>query len=122
MRRYCPKCFEKFDGELRRCPNDGEKLVLVADQDLVGKVLDDRYRILSKLGEGGMGTVYVAEQAMIGRKVALKVLRGAMVQDESSVKRFLVEAKAIASLTNAHTITLHDFGVTAEGLLYYTMA
>ena len=121
MRRYCPKCFGKFDGELKRCPNDGEKLVLVADQDLVGKVLDERYRILSKLGEGGMGTVYVAEQAMIGRKVALKVLRGAMVQDESSVKRFLIEAKAIASLTNAHTITLHDFGVTAEGLLYFTM-
>jgi eukaryotic-like serine/threonine-protein kinase len=121
MQRYCPKCFKRFDDDLARCPDDGDKLVLVAEQDLVGKLLDDRYRILSKLGEGGMGTVYIAEQAMIGRKVALKVLRGAAVQDESSVKRFLTEAKAIASLKSAHTVTLHDFGVTAEGLLYYTM-
>ncbi|MFH1530979.1 MAG: serine/threonine-protein kinase [Pseudomonadota bacterium] len=121
MQRYCPKCFERFEQDLTRCPDDGEKLVLVAEQDLVGHLLDDRYKILSKLGEGGMGTVYVAEQAMIGRKVALKVLRGAAVQDESSVKRFLTEAKAIASLRSPHTVTLHDFGVTTEGLLYYTM-
>ncbi len=121
MQRYCPKCFERFEQDLTRCPNDGEKLVLVAEQDLVGTLLDDRYQILSKLGEGGMGTVYIAEQAMIGRKVALKVLRGAAVQDESSVKRFLTEAKAIASLRSPHTVTLHDFGVTTAGLLYYTM-
>ena len=113
MQRYCPKCFKRFEQDLIRCPDDNEKLVLVAEQDLVGNLLDDRYRILSKLGEGGMGTVYIVEQAMIGRKVALKVLRGAAVQDESSVKRFLVEAKAIASLKSAHTVTLHDFGVTA---------
>ena len=121
MQRYCPKCFQRFEQDLTRCPEDGEKLVLVAEQDLVGTLLDDRYQILSKLGEGGMGTVYIAEQAMIGRKVALKVLRGAAVQDESSVKRFLTEAKAIASLRSPHTVTLHDFGVTTAGLLYYTM-
>jgi len=121
MQRYCPKCFKRFEQDLTRCPDDGEKLVLVAEQDLVGTLLDERYRILSKLGEGGMGTVYVAEQAMIGRRVALKVLRGPAVQDESSVKRFLTEAKAIASLKSAHTVTLHDFGVTQAGLLYYTM-
>jgi len=53
--------------------------------------------------------------------VALKVLRRETVQDESSVKRFLTEAKAIACLESPHTITLHDFGVTPDGLLYYTM-
>jgi serine/threonine protein kinase len=68
-----------------------------------------------------MGTVYVAEQAIIGRKVALKVLRRDLVQDESAVKRFLNEAKAIAALKSPNTITLHDFGVTEDGLLYYTM-
>ena len=121
MKRYCPRCFSRFDRDLERCPEDGEKLVLISDDDLVGKTLDERYAILSKLGEGGMGTVYVAEQAIIGRRVALKVLRGAMVQDESSVKRFLTEARAIATLKSPHTITLHDFGVTREGQLYYTM-
>jgi serine/threonine protein kinase len=106
---------------LARCPADGARLIASADKSLVGTELDERYKILSMLGKGGMGVVYVAEQSMIGRKVALKVLRQEVVQDEAAVKRFLTEAKAIASLRNKHTITLHDFGVTPEGLLYYTM-
>jgi len=121
MDRYCPRCFKEFSEELDTCPDDGTRLVANVEESLVGRTLDDRYEVLSKLGQGGMGVVYIAEQAMIGRKVALKVLRMEMVRDKSSVQRFLVEAKAIASLRSAHTITLHDFGVTKEGLLYYTM-
>jgi len=121
MEKYCPKCFTKYSGDETRCSADGRKLVSMVDRDLVGQELDERYKILSLLGRGGMGVVYVAEQAMIGRKVALKVLRREVVQDETTVKRFLTEAKAIASLRNPHTITLHDFGITDDGLLYYTM-
>ena len=121
MEKYCPKCFKKFSGEVTRCPTDGQKLISMVERDLVGQELDERYKVLSVLGKGGMGVVYVAEQAMIGRKVALKVLRREMVQDDSSVKRFFTEAKAIATLKSPHTITLHDFGITQEGLLYYTM-
>jgi len=89
--------------------------------DLVGRDIDGRYKVLSLLGKGGMGMVYVAEQATVGRKVALKVLRSDMADDDTFAKRFLSEAKAIASLTSHHTVTLHDFGVTSDGLLYYTM-
>ncbi len=121
MEKYCPKCFKKFSGQEVRCPADGKKLVSMVDRDLVGQELDERYKVLSLLGRGGMGVVYVAEQAMIGRRVALKVLRREVVQDETTVKRFLTEAKAIASLRNPHTVTLHDFGITDDGLLYYTM-
>ena len=121
MEKYCPKCFAKFPADLTRCPTDGKKLIALSERDLVGEELDERYKVLSVLGKGGMGVVYVAEQAMIGRKVALKVLRRDMVRDESSVKRFFTEAKAIAALKNQHTITLHDFGITDDGLLYYTM-
>ncbi len=103
------------------CPDDGTNLIHFDEQDLVGSVLDNRYTILSQVGKGGMGVVYKAEQHLIGRVVALKVLNKEIVRDETSVKRFLNEARAIASLENPHTVTLYDFGVTTEGLLYYTM-
>ena len=119
--KYCPKCFNKFDQTHSRCPNDGKKLISMSERDLTGEEIDERYKVLRVLGKGGMGVVYVAEQAMVGRHVALKVLRRDMVQDESAVKRFMTEARAIASLRSQHTITMHDFGVTDDGLLYYTM-
>jgi serine/threonine-protein kinase len=68
-----------------------------------------------------MGTVYKAEQTLIRRVVALKVLRREVVQDETAVRRFLNEARAISSLSSPHTVRLFDFGVTKDGLLYYTM-
>lgn len=103
------------------CPDDGTNLVHFDEQDLVGNVLDNRYTILARVGKGGMGVVYKAEQHLIGRIVALKVLNKEIVKDETAVKRFLNEARAIASLENTHTVTLYDFGVTTTGLLYYTM-
>jgi len=91
------------------------------DRDLVGEVLEERYDVLRQIGRGGMGVVYEAEQHLIKRRVAIKVLRREVVQDDSLVKRFLTEATVIAKLGCRHTITLHDFGVSRDGLLYYTM-
>ena len=121
MEKYCPKCFKKYPPETERCLEDGSYLVSPMDKDLTGEVLDERYTVLERIGRGGMGVVYRAEQQLIKRIVALKVLRRDIVQDESAVKRFLNEARAIASLDSRHTVTLHDFGVTKDGLLYYTM-
>jgi len=121
MEKYCPKCFKKFPPSVERCPHDGSYLVSPMDRDLTGEVLDERYTVLERIGRGGMGVVYKAEQHLIRRIVALKVLRREIVQDETAVKRFLNEARAIASLDSRHTVTLHDFGVTRDGLIYYTM-
>ena len=121
MEKYCPKCFNTYDVDATTCTEDGSTLVGMEERDLIGEVLDGRYKILDLVGEGGMGVVYKAEQEIIGRVVALKVLRRDIVRDASQVKRFLTEAKAIASLTSGHTVTLYDFGVTSDGLLYYTM-
>jgi serine/threonine protein kinase len=121
MENYCPSCFEKFPAELSECPKDGTNLVSFVDGDLTGRVLDKRYTVMERIGRGGMGIVYKAEQCLIKRIVALKVLRREVVQDESAVKRFLNEARATSSLQSPHTVTLHDFGVTSDGLLYYTM-
>jgi serine/threonine-protein kinase len=121
MEKYCPKCFKKFPVTVEVCPVDNTYLVSPNEKNLVGEVLDNRYTVLEQIGRGGMGVVYRAEQHLIRRVVALKVLRRDVVQDESAVKRFLTEAQAIASLANRHTVTLYDFGVTRDGLLYYTM-
>jgi len=88
---------------------------------LVGRVLDDRYALRSVLGFGGMGTVFRAEQLSMGREVAVKVLRTDMVHDEQAVRRFLTEARAASRLKNPHTVSVFDFGRTADGVLYLVM-
>ena len=89
--------------------------------DLVGRVIDNRYQVTSVLGQGGMGVVYEATHKYLNRKVAIKVLQRALATDEGYVARFLREAQAVAALKNRHTITVHDFGVTEDGQLYFAM-
>ncbi len=78
------------------------------------------YRILAKLGEGGMGLVYRAEDTRLGRHVALKVLQAHRQDDARAIQRFNEEARAIAALDHPHICTLYDFG-EAGGLSYLAM-
>jgi serine/threonine-protein kinase len=68
---------------------------------IIGKSIKGRYQILSKLGEGGRGTVYLADQVAIGRKVALKLLRGNYARDQEFIAGFRREARLAASLNTA---------------------
>jgi len=81
---------------------------------LLGQTIAGRYLVQEKLGQGGMGAVYLAEQKPLGRKVALKVIRRSLTDDVQAVKRFIQEAKAMASLAHPHVVTVHDFG-TLDG-------
>ena len=81
-----------------------------------------RYRIVALLGRGGMSDVYRAEDEQLGREVALKAVPPEFARYPERVKRFEREVRAAARLTHANIVTVHEFGQSEEGQLYYTMA
>ncbi|NJK88275.1 MAG: serine/threonine protein kinase [Myxococcales bacterium] len=81
---------------------------------LLGSVLAGKYRIAQKIGEGGMGAVYLATQEPMDRKVAVKVLLAKLAEDEIAVRRFEQEARAISRMQHTNTVTIYDFGRTTE--------
>ena len=89
--------------------------------ELVGQLVDARYRIESVLGIGSMGIVYVARHLAVGKRVALKVLRQQFVQDAEVTQRFASEATAATAIGNAHIVDTLDFGKLANGSAYQVM-
>jgi len=85
------------------------------------------YRLTRKIGEGGMGEVWVAEHAMLARPAAIKLIRSRFLEDKTPVERrnvierFRREARTIAGLRSRHTIGIYDFGVADDGALFYVM-
>ena len=88
---------------------------------LIGRVLDKRYEMLERIGEGGMGVVYKGRQVSIDRIVAIKMLNPHMAKDPNWVKRFNNEAMACSRLQHPNTIRMFDFGQTSEGRLFMAM-
>src|SRR5436309_2413482 len=84
---------------------------------LVGRVVGGRYRVLERLGSGGMGVVYKVEHTAMGKLAALKMLHPTLSADREVVKRFRTEARAVSLLTHPNTVQVFDFG-EAEGSLY----
>jgi serine/threonine protein kinase len=88
---------------------------------MIGSTLAGKYKIIKKLGEGGMGSVYQAQQQPIERMVAVKVLLGKLAQDEVAVKRFEQEARAVSRMQHPNTVTIFDYGKTEDERLYIVM-
>jgi len=109
----CLTCETTYPDDTAFCPRDGTALG--------DRLLENRYRILSKLGMGGMGTVYVAEHVALGKRVAVKVLKEEVSRDPSMAKRFEQEAVAASRIGQENIVDVTDFGRTPEGSLYFVM-
>ncbi|HWW76188.1 MAG TPA: protein kinase, partial [Pyrinomonadaceae bacterium] len=108
---------EKADGaeaeEARPTPRRGS-----APPEVVpGVTKFGAYRVLEKIGAGGMGTVYLAKDARLGRRVALKILPAHFARDEELVRRFEQEARAASALNHPNILTVHEIG-EEDGRLY----
>ena len=86
-----------------------------------GELLADKYRIIRYLGEGGMGTVYEAQHAFVGRRFAVKILHAELTRADEMLERFTREARAAGALENENIASVIDFGHTGDGVPYIVM-
>ncbi len=89
------------------------------EEEFIGLVIDDKYRLDRKIGEGGMGAVYLGTQLMVDRHVAIKLLHSGLSEHERIKQRFEVEAKAIGRMHHPNCITLFDFGFSSHLDAFY---
>jgi serine/threonine-protein kinase len=114
--RFCPAC-----GKQAISTETSANSMPVAERDMIGREIAGRYRILKKLGEGGMGAVYRGEQISLKRQVAVKVLRPELSANQMLLRRFNAEAEAVAKLNHPNTVGIYDFGQDTDGALFIAM-
>ena len=129
---YCSHCRQALDKEARFCRSCGlstarsntnteiiEQQITApsagAPDPLIGRVLDSKYKLMARLGEGGMGTVYRASRLHIGDEVAVKVLHQQFVRERGGIERFRREARSAALIRHANVVTIHDFSEQGDG-------
>jgi len=118
--RVCPRCRTRFPTGERFCLNDSAMLVEEQDLARLGQTVGN-YRLDKILGRGGMGTVYSGEHVYIKKPVAVKVLHPQFARYPDAVNRFLREARAASSINHPNIVDVTDFGVLADGLVYFVM-
>jgi serine/threonine-protein kinase len=119
----CPTCGQSYGEKVLVCPKDGTVLAAAAPQAdaMVGRVLDDKYRLDEKLNQGGMGAVYRGTHLMLNRAVAVKLIRPELAATQDVVQRFLREARTVGLLDHPNIAQVYDLGQTADGQLYIAM-
>jgi serine/threonine protein kinase len=125
----CPSCATPLVETARFCPACGKQTLGGATvgaltrppSDIIGREIAGRYKIVAKLGEGGMGAVYRGEQLSLKRAVAVKLLRPELSADPMLLRRFNAEAEAVAKLGHPNTVNIYDFGQDSDGALFIAM-
>jgi serine/threonine protein kinase len=130
-RVHCPHCSQPISSDTRFCGGCGlaisgtspltEHGNPVPVDVMIGREVAGRYRILAKIGEGGMGAVFRAEQISLKRTVALKLLKPDLVATPVLLRRFNAEAEAVAKLNHPNTVGIYDFGQDTDGALFIAM-
>jgi eukaryotic-like serine/threonine-protein kinase len=118
--KHCPRCMQSFGDDHEHCPADGSRLRKGSDP-MLGRVLGARYRLLARVGSGGMSTVYLARHEVIDRRMAIKVLRRDLAADPVQRDRFKREARAVNRIDHENIVAITDFGETDEGMLFLAM-
>ena len=118
--KVCPTCDLRYKDDDERCFADGATLVPMQDQR-IGTVLNGRFLVEAKLGEGGMAVVYRAKSTLVERTVALKVMNREMARDPKMKERFRREAKNTAALSHPNIVEIQDYGETEDGSPYLVM-
>jgi CheY-like chemotaxis protein/tRNA A-37 threonylcarbamoyl transferase component Bud32 len=114
----CPSCALCHDQAIERCPADGAALTGHGNVPLR---IGERYRLARVLGEGGMATVFEAQDERLPRTVAVKILRPEFFGEGVIQKRFEQEAEALGRISHPGVVTLFDFGGLPGGALYLVM-
>ncbi len=125
--KVCPACSREFEEDQVVCPEDGAALINLdtgasgRDQDLVGTVVDGRYRLERIVGRGGMGTVFACRHVVVGKSFAMKVLRAGVERSDETLQRFIREAQAANAIGSRHICEMTDFGQLPNGAFYVVM-
>ncbi len=118
--KVCPRCSELYPDDADQCPKDATPLRTVLDP-LIGKTVGGRFRLIQRLGSGGMSSVYLARHVLIDRLMAIKTLRRDLARDPVQRDRFLREARAVNRINHENIVEISDFGETEDGLVYLVM-
>ncbi len=138
---FCPNCRAAFSDDSNFCGKCGTDMHRASslvyqredasvdfprprapdeDDPWLGRIVDSRYRVLERIGHGGMGAVYKIKHERMGKIAAMKVLHRELTQERDVVRRFRQEAQAVSRLSHPNTVQVFDFG-TARGALYLVM-
>ncbi len=122
--KICPTCQQTYSDDAEFCPRDGAHLAAHATETeaQLAAGLSRRFRIVRRLGAGGMGTVFLAEQIGVGnRPVALKVLNRKLLDDPDFLLRFQNEAGSTGRIYDANVVTIYESGQADDGTPYIAM-
>ena len=118
--KQCPKCGERFPLDFRVCPRDAvdlEEAQDAEDDPYVGTVVGDVYRIVGRVGEGGMGRVYEARHVRLtGRRFAVKIMHRAHLRNAELVRRFRREAETAHAAAHPNVVQVFDVADTPDGV------